>query len=177
MPLQEEKTYEKMNMTKYSNKTWQNGKKNKTSMTLNNSTITQPLEVTETIQELPKSTNNSELMLDTTLQLEQIEEQDTTRGSLEINTQVTNPLQGRIDDDTLHKKTQTQATIEFLDKKIDQVTIGLNPNTNSSEMELIDLIENRLMSPQVTEAGAPDPKVNTSVQQEAPEGTPILVYM
>ncbi|CAG8744443.1 15908_t:CDS:1 [Gigaspora margarita] len=57
----------------------------------NNSTITQPSEVTEMTQEPPKSTNNSELMLDTALQLDQIEEQDTTWGSLEINTQVDNP--------------------------------------------------------------------------------------
>ncbi|CAG8835281.1 10186_t:CDS:1 [Gigaspora margarita] len=43
----------------------------------NNSTKTQPLENTETTQEPPKSTNNSELMLDMVLQLDQIEEQDT----------------------------------------------------------------------------------------------------
>ncbi|CAG8809982.1 37722_t:CDS:2, partial [Gigaspora margarita] len=53
----------------------------------NNSMITQPLEVTKTTQELPKSTSNSELMLNMALQLDQIEEQDTTLGSLEINTQ------------------------------------------------------------------------------------------
>ncbi|CAG8835945.1 27779_t:CDS:1, partial [Gigaspora margarita] len=138
--LTRKKTYGKMNTMKYSNKTWQNGKKkqklhdvgdNKENMfynsfdTLNNSpileyphnndslswdekvefelstlkdttniwnnsTITQPSEVTETTQEPPKSTNNSELMLDMALQLDQIEEQDTTRGSLEINNQVTN---------------------------------------------------------------------------------------
>ncbi|CAG8814016.1 9886_t:CDS:2 [Gigaspora margarita] len=50
--------------------------------------------VTEMTQEPPKSTNNSELMLDMALQLDQIEEQDTTRGSLEINTQVTNLHRG-----------------------------------------------------------------------------------
>ncbi|CAG8805656.1 22109_t:CDS:2, partial [Gigaspora margarita] len=53
----------------------------------NNSTIIQPLEATKTTQELPKSTNNSELLLDMALQLDQIEEQDTTRGFIEINTQ------------------------------------------------------------------------------------------
>ncbi|CAG8819813.1 42442_t:CDS:2, partial [Gigaspora margarita] len=52
----------------------------------NNSTITQSLEVTEITQKLPKNTNNLELMLDMALQLDQIEEQDTTRGSSEINT-------------------------------------------------------------------------------------------
>ncbi|CAG8744438.1 15907_t:CDS:2 [Gigaspora margarita] len=60
-------------------------------------------------------------------------------------------------------ETQTQATMELPDKEIDQVT-------NSSEMEVINTTENRLTSPQVTEAGASDP-------EEAPEETPILVYM
>ncbi|CAG8847181.1 27511_t:CDS:1, partial [Gigaspora margarita] len=50
--------------------------------------------VTEMIQEPPNSTNNSELMLDTVLQLDQIEEQDTTWCFLETNTQVTNPHRG-----------------------------------------------------------------------------------
>ncbi|CAG8797708.1 25224_t:CDS:1 [Gigaspora margarita] len=74
-------------------------------------------------------------------------------------------------------ETQTQTTIKFSDKKINQVTMGLNPNTNSSEIEIIDPTENRLLSPHVTESGAPDPEVNTSVRQEAPEETSIPVYM
>ncbi|CAG8835944.1 27778_t:CDS:2, partial [Gigaspora margarita] len=74
-------------------------------------------------------------------------------------------------------ETQTQATMELPDKEIGQVTMGLNPDTNSSKIEMIDPTENRLTSPQVTEAGALDPEVNTSVQQEAPEETLILVYM
>ncbi|CAG8762748.1 9584_t:CDS:2, partial [Gigaspora margarita] len=182
----------------------------------NNSTITQPVEVTKMTQEPPKSINNSELILDTALQLDQIEEQDTIWGSLKINTQVTNPPQGRIDDDTSYKtdlistkeneeqetteqmthyapaptpelanmgmnmsitETQTQATMELPDKKINQVIMGLNPDTNSSKIEMIDPTENRLTFPQVTEARALDPEVNTFVRQEAPEGTPILVYM
>ncbi|CAG8793281.1 35995_t:CDS:2, partial [Gigaspora margarita] len=105
----------------------------------NNSTITQPLEVTKTTQEQPKSTNNSELILDTAYK--------------------------RIDDNTPHKKTQTQATMELLDKEINQVIMGLNSDTNSSEMEMIDPTENRLTSLQVTETGALDPEVNTSVPQ------------
>ncbi|CAG8835633.1 13086_t:CDS:2, partial [Gigaspora margarita] len=55
-------------------------------------------------------------------------------------------------------------------KEIDQVTMGLNLDTNSSEMEMIDPIENRLTSLHITESGAPDP-------EEAPEETPIPVYM
>ncbi|CAG8819812.1 42441_t:CDS:2 [Gigaspora margarita] len=65
---------------------------------------------------------------------------------------------------------QIQATMELPDKEINQVTMGLNLDTNSSEMEMIDSTENRPTFPQVTEAGALDP-------EEAPEGTPIPVYM
>ncbi|CAG8532215.1 40056_t:CDS:2 [Gigaspora margarita] len=178
---------------------------NDTTNIWNNSTIIQPLEVTETTQEPTKSTNNLELMLDTVLQLDQIEEQDTTRSSLEINTQAHKKYKqqkadlistkGNEEQETTEQmthyapaptpelanmgmnmsftETQTQATMELPDKEINQVTMGLNLDTNSSEMEMIDPTENRSTFPQVTETGTLDPEVNTSVQQEAPEGTPI----
>ncbi|CAG8814017.1 9887_t:CDS:2, partial [Gigaspora margarita] len=59
-------------------------------------------------------------------------------------------------------ETQTQATIEFPNKKINQVTMGLNLDTNSSKIEMIDPTENGLTSLQVTKAGALNPEVNTS---------------
>ncbi|CAG8748120.1 13165_t:CDS:2, partial [Gigaspora margarita] len=67
-------------------------------------------------------------------------------------------------------ETQTQATIEPTDKEINQVIMGLNPNTNSSEIEMIDPTENRSIFSQVTKAGALD-------TEEVLEETPIPVYM
>ncbi|CAG8815515.1 41651_t:CDS:2, partial [Gigaspora margarita] len=126
----------------------------------NNSTITQPLEVTETTQEPPKTdliSTKGNKEQETTEQITHYAPAPTPDlANMGMNMSIT--------------ETQIQATMELPDKKIDQVTMGLNPDTNSSEMEMIDPTENRLTSPQVTKAEALDP-------EEAPEGTSIPVYM
>ncbi|CAG8519780.1 20279_t:CDS:2, partial [Gigaspora rosea] len=131
----------------------------------------------EAIQESPTTAIESEHKLETLKRVEQAIEQKTTQEPIVGETQGINSLQGGANGDTSHIATdsvetnmnnteeQIQTIMKLPDEERKQMTMGSSPDTNSTEVEMIDSTVNELIPSEIQMTDVLDTKDNTLAQQ------------
>ncbi|CAG8624532.1 8610_t:CDS:2, partial [Gigaspora rosea] len=115
----------------------------------------------EAIQKPPTTTIKSEHKPDTLTRVEQVIEQETTLEHIAKETQADKEYKQR-KADLNPAKNNTEEQIQAI---MEQVIIGSSPDTNSTEVEIIDLTVNELVLSEIHIANVLDTKNNTLAQQ------------
>ncbi|CAG8845587.1 22053_t:CDS:2, partial [Gigaspora margarita] len=148
-------------------------------------------EYSGTSQKPPTNIIEPESMPDISIQVEQTTEYEIAQDPIEKKTQDTNPLQGEkydyiptpdteIDNMGIimnNTEEQTQVTMECSNEKEYQTTMGSSPDTNNTEVEIIDPTENILVTSELQISGVLDTKDKLVAQHSNSGESTILIYM
>ncbi|CAG8577188.1 5286_t:CDS:2 [Gigaspora margarita] len=123
----------------------------------------------ETLQKPPTTIIEPESMLDMSTQVEQTTERETAQNPIEKKTQDTNSLQ--------REEEQTQVTMECSNEEEYQMTMGSSPDTNDTEVKMINPTENDLVIPELQMSEILDTKDKLVAQHDNSGESTTPIYM